>query len=511
MPSRRVWRLACCVKISPEPDRHSRARQHSTPIAYRTCEGIIEVLLYFTVVFNPWAFGTTQSWSVGVMNITGYSLGLLLLFKWLICWRTGYRPSRWRPLGSLDFTAAILTVVVLAYCLISAVNARMTFMTYPLLDYRECIRWLPHSYCAPWTWRAFGEYLGLALTFWAMRDWLLGKTHEEQKSQPSPAEAWKALALPARLRRLLWILCANGLLLAIEGIVQRLAGSNRLLWLIQPMVNQTAESQFGPYAYRSTAAQYFNLVWPVCAGFAWLWARAARQARHAGGLVRNRYGAWLVPAAILMAACPVISTSRGGALVAAGMIPLVLLGLLFANHRGHLGRKIGIILLFVLPVQLGLFLGWDQLKPRLERMFSDQLGGRTGIYKVGELIARDFPVFGTGPGSFSQIYSLYRTDDAPKTIAQAHNDWLETRVDMGWLGLGLVLLLLAVVALNWFYGEGIPAPAPWVAMIWIALAGCLVHARFDMPFRAHSVLSLFLTLCCILLCVHKKGASSKAP
>ena len=48
---------------------------------YRGCDRLTEGLLYFAIVFGPWAFGTTQDWSVHVMNGVGLTLGLLWLIK----------------------------------------------------------------------------------------------------------------------------------------------------------------------------------------------------------------------------------------------------------------------------------------------------------------------------------------------------------------------------------------------------------------------------------------------
>jgi len=42
------------------------------------------VLILFAVIFGPWAFGTTQPWSIQTMNIVGLALWALLAFKWLI-------------------------------------------------------------------------------------------------------------------------------------------------------------------------------------------------------------------------------------------------------------------------------------------------------------------------------------------------------------------------------------------------------------------------------------------
>ena len=42
---------------------------------YRVCEDVTEGLIYLMVIFSPWAFGTTQPWSIWTMNLAGYLLG----------------------------------------------------------------------------------------------------------------------------------------------------------------------------------------------------------------------------------------------------------------------------------------------------------------------------------------------------------------------------------------------------------------------------------------------------
>ena len=82
--------------------------------------------------------------------------------------------------------------------------------------------------------------------------------------------------------------------------------------------------------------------------------------------------------------------------------------------------------------------------------------------------------------------------------AQLHNDWLETRITFGWLGSGLIALALVAVVLRWFARGGIHGGRRFIILIWLALAGCLVHARYDFPFQIHSIVLLFLVLCAIL-------------
>src|SRR5512140_110904 len=120
---------------------------------YRYCDDLSEPLIYAMVIFSPWAFGTTQPWSMWVMNGAGYMLGLLLACKLAIRWRKDYRLQRWddeRPRDHgpvngqwsrrLTAALAVLTLAILAYCLISAVNARATYHREELsFAYHKCL------------------------------------------------------------------------------------------------------------------------------------------------------------------------------------------------------------------------------------------------------------------------------------------------------------------------------------------------------------------------------------
>jgi len=43
----------------------------------------------------------------------------------------------------------------------------------------------------------------------------------------------------------------------------------------------------------------------------------------------------------------------------------------------------------------------------------------------------------------------------------------------------------------------------------MALAGCLIHARFDLPFQVHSTLLLFLVICALLLNLSRPAGAFK--
>jgi hypothetical protein len=204
------------------------------------------VLIFPMVIFSPWAFGTTQPWSIWTMNAAGIALGILLLAKLFIRQVKGFRPPRWEnfskrsgwtsrhrdPLARLlTQTLAGLTVAILLYCLTSAWNAAATYNPGTrLFEYHHCLHWLPRSLDSHRTWSALWMYLGLAGSFWGIRDWLLGMTINEERALHRDGEnETPSPMLPDRLRRLLWLLCINGAVLGVESIVQRMLGSGKLL------------------------------------------------------------------------------------------------------------------------------------------------------------------------------------------------------------------------------------------------------------------------------------------
>jgi hypothetical protein len=498
---------------------------------YRLCEDLTEALIYVVAVFSPWAFGTTEDWTMWAMNAGGYALGALLVVKLAIRRLKGYRPLRWEKEESgtpkrRRLTAALagLTVAIPVYCLVGALNARATYHREMLgFEYHDYIKWLPATFDSSGTWFIFWCSLALACSFWGVRDWLLGKSSAEERAQRLNLEDGLrgTSCLPERWRRLLWALTVNGGLLALEGIVQRLANCPRLLFMVLPTVHQTADTQFGPYAYRSNAAQYFNLLWPASLGFWW------GQQSTGGANQKTRH--LPVICASIMAACPIISTTRGGALIAIGMF--ILAALFFAASQRHGKRdrasasagqgleppfeklrrhRTGMIMgVFVISsLALGLLLGWKALKPRMAQ-FKEGYEYRERMYQNAAPMAADYPIYGIGPGAFMHVFQLYRVATGTYWPPELHNDWLETRISFGWVGSGLIALALALAGLSWFFPGGLAGHGRFTVMLWLAMGGCLIHALFDFPFQVYSVVFLFLIWCAMAVNLSRKKSRLK--
>lgn len=483
------------MENSPQRERRKRPRRTETPILLRGLNYLQAAGILAMVVASPWLFGTTEAWSIQLMNWITYSLGGILLLKKVTCFLyrdqlpTNDIPPKPRLLTlSLD----LLICFLLGYILLSALNARAAYnFDEQQFLYRDDYNpKLPHSYDSNATWRDFWQYLGFACFFWTLRNWLLTDPGTEQNQESSSRRF-----LSPRLKLLLWIICLNGSLVALQAILQRLSGSSKLLWIRESWWKR-ADACFGPYSYRSNAAQYLNLIWPVTVGL-WLTLRSEFKRRNPTGRGGEGPHLVLIPLAAVTALAPLVSLSRGGAVIAGALLLAILATILFST-RFSLRFRLGTAAVFAVVVVLGANLAWPQLKKRLASLEHDQLGGRQEIYDNARKIASDFPRFGTGAGSFPAVYQLYRSSATQIWQAYVHDDWLEARATLGWVGfsvvLGLLLLGLSAVML----GGGLPLPPLLVTTMLLGLAGCLLHARFDFPLQIYSILLLVLTFLGIL-------------
>ena len=463
---------------------------------------VTQWVVWFMVIFSAWAFGTTQEWAMGVMNAAGYTLGVLFATRCLArradrsCLESQAKPGRGAQMATRLLGG--VTILLLAYCLVSALNARCSYLGDYQYKYFPCLNWLPHSYDARLTWHAFWNYLALALAFWAIRDWLNGMDLSEQAwmGDLRTADTGSKWFLPRRLRALLWVLSINGAVLAAQGLLQRVIGGGKLLWLVEPHIHKEAEAQFGPYAYRSNAAQYFLLLWPVVFGFWQLLSRVCPAGR------KLRMHNHLLPCILLMAIVPLISLSRAGAIIGIWAIFAVII---VARGDRRAGRRIllAACLLLGVAVLLGVYLGGEPLTNRFRASPVDV--SRLEIWRNTWQAFKQAPVFGTGPGTFSSVYGFYSSGVEDQGIAQAHNDWLELLLTFGIMGSVLVLGALALVLLQPFGNRRIYCGRAFPRFIYISLGSCLLYAVVDFPLTIYSILFLFIVNCAVLSSVSGHG------
>ena len=455
---------------------------------------LTEILIYFMVIFSPWAFGTTEPWSIWTMNISAYALGILLVTKWITRLATKYNPNpeleknelspKQNRLRLIQKTCTTLLAgsmfLLLAYILTSAINARASFnlATKEYTYFEGVNKDLPHSYDARGTWFLFWQYTGLTILFWSTRDWLTGAKLTKT-----------SITLNPRLKRLLLLLCFNGGILALECILQRInfgEYNGKLLFLIEPTINDGNIAQFGPFAYRSNAASYLNLLWPI--GIGLLIQMGRDNLEHQKKRIGNGPELLLIPCIILTASGPIISSARGGALVMIGLLIVVTVSFMLIKVRSKFLRFSVSMTLFV-GLGTAYYLGWEKIEPRFIKIYSDNMSSRSQLYETTLKMINDYGKFGSGPGSFEAIVQFELGGIMKRWETWVHNDYLEFYLTFGTVGGSLMCCILffftASATVRLFSKSG--RIVIWLSLM--SLLGVTIHAAADFPLQTLSILT----------------------
>ena len=478
-----------------------------TPPLYKFLDLSSGILLIALTLFLGWGFGINGlPWALWTVRTMGWALGGLLIGKWILCRVTGYHPLRHGTAGIAWPIRAlmILTGLILAWVLVSWLNPRAdasfgltgTFRGFSVLHYRDdFIPWLPHTYDLTATRSGFWTYTALAAAFWAARDWFRGNSRRERYQEGTTATD----RLPDRILQWLWIWILSALVMGVTGVLQRLDGTEKLLWIIPWGKYSIPSMQFGPYMYRANAAQYFNLIWPVALGF---WWTLRQQALAANSFTRlgNDASVVLLPITGVLAACPAITLTRVGTILTGVM--LLTSGITFLGGRRGIrkGAAWSLAAVFAGAFALVLWVAGDKLAARFNSNDFDSLNGRTKLFTAAEKMIRDFSWLGSGAETVPAVYSLYRTTSDENEALQGyiHNDYLETVATFGWIGAGFIFAAVLLVPVIWRWGGGTPVSGVFSSHIAIAFVGLLFHATVDFPFQITALLGTALILTALL-------------
>jgi len=268
-------------------------------------------------------------------------------------------------------------------------------------------------------------------------------------------------ASPKALGRLAVAATVNGAALVLFAFLQFFSSPHQTMYWGLPV---PLGSPFGPFICRNHFPFYVN----VCLGLAvgLLLARrrgsnasADSQERESGAgaswnplaLLHDPASLWITLALALMLAGVAFSLSRGGlvALACACGVCLVLR----SAGASRPGRWAGTLVSVGLALGLLAWLGTGPLRERLSTFWEGDLlqEGRGEIWADVLPAAKDFPLFGTGYGTFEHVELVYRRSPAHQgwVVEHAHNDYLEALVEGG-----AVRLLLSVAAVLFVYRLG---------------------------------------------------------
>jgi len=256
-----------------------------------------------------------------------------------------------------------------------------------------------------------------------------------------------------------------GLLLALIALVFRTGANGRIYGVWMPVGGPVALVHGGgPFINKNHFAGWLLMAVPL--GIGYFAALVARDLPHAGQGWRARLlwfstreanQAVLVGASLLfMGLALAMSLSRSGIacfVIAIGITSWAIVRRMAGERSGRAGRPgrgrttrllLGGYLAFLLVLSLG-WAGFETLAARFARVSGADAADRWSAWSDTVRIIKDFPLVGTGVGTFGDVMLFYQSTNPLDRVAQSHNDYLQVLAEGG-----LALAIPAVVFLAVF-------------------------------------------------------------
>ncbi len=426
---------------------------------------LIKVILFLLIIFTPVAFGSVELWAYSAME-----LGILLI---LILWslQSLIRPALRRvqdnptPVASqpgtpnknpllqfemcdsrpvqcganftgLKFAIPFLFLLLILFQLLSLppgllkVLSPKAFELRSLLsiaglqstisNYQSSISLFPFA-----TQVDFFKWLTLfGLFFFLLRSKLLDDNHRVT-------------------RQLIVVMMLMGVAESLYGMFEFFSGHKYILHL---SMGDEVSSVTGTFLNRNYCAGYLLMVIPLSVGY--LLSRESFQSVGYSGW-RHR-----------------LSSIDGKTLFFGFCIVVMILGLLFSASRMGISSLLLSFTLLILLVRspsregrfsrtsiliLGLALiwaAWIGLDAVISRFLtsSEDFKGRWVFWQNTFQIFKDFPIFGTGLGTFAWVFPMYRSFHIVEAATHAENDYLQLASEVGLVGVGFLLILLFLLS-----------------------------------------------------------------
>jgi O-antigen ligase len=387
---------------------------------------VIKFILVLLIVFSPLPQGSVDFWAFSLME-----LGILAL---LVLWAAGQVKDPQLLPRPLPGTAFIFLLLFLALALLQTVplpEGMVDFLSPRTYDLRHQLK------------AGNGPLEAVALSFFPfatkieflkwmiLSGFFLFFVH------------WKVPERGIRvIKQLIVVILIMGTFESLYGLFRFFGAQNHVLRL------EGAEeiySVMGTFINRNHFAGYLLMVIPLSVGL--LYSREARNMPVRGSRFHR------------------LSSLDAKTLVIGFSVIVMILGLLFsASRMGIVSLLLSFSVISILfkgsdsdrkfskrsVWMLGLALLWAAsigLDAVISRFFgtSGDFEMRWKIWKGTLQMIRDFPLFGAGLGTFTQVFPMYRSFHIRGLATHAENDFLQLASEAGLLGFAFLLILFVVL------------------------------------------------------------------
>ncbi len=388
-------------------------------------------LYLFILLFAPLAFGTVELWSLATVEVlTG--IAAVLLFA-----------SAWFSRKNLYFIPGLIPLLLL-----------LLFILLQLIPFPAGFVRLvsPASYAAyaPVLSLSGGEWIPLTIN---------QKATLQEFFRISCYSVFyiltiQLLSIDGRLKKTVFTVVGLAAAIAMLAIVQQVGSPDKIYWIRTVPENA---SPFGPWVNPNQFAGFMEMMSPLALGLFLFYKPRVRsdetsRARIVGFFTMpgsNRH-IFLGFSAILIALSVFVSLCRGGILTIT--LSAFVFMLLFNINRPKQGRAAILVIVGCVVMAVSWF-GWDAIIAEFNHGINSSgelRDGRFALWGDSLRIIQSYFLFGSGFGTFIDVFPSFRSFPGFHIFDHAHNDYLELLTDGGIIGFVLAgWFVIAVLRHGW--------------------------------------------------------------
>ncbi len=401
-------------------------------------------MLWFILFFAPAAFGATEWWSRAVLESLIFILAAMCSLR-------------------RDFVAP-LNVSLIGFAVIVALGVLQLLHARPLIEPAGLI---PSTLSRPQTFYALLFWTALTALLWSASGIL----------------RWEGV-----LRRLLWVVFAVGICIAVVGILQGGQG-NTDYYGLRPI---RQGRPFGPFTNSDHAA-----TWMVASAFVGAGLFASSFQRGRAPLTERIAQQILIAFALAVLIAGVFqANSRGGvnAFAVSALVTAFLAAGSISRDWPRRFMRLGVVLALG---AYGLFL---HTNPKWLGFVDGALDGsaayRLSMYRSGLRMLADFPISGVGLCGFINAFHAYQKPLVDGLVDHVHCSWLEIALEAGLIGLiafGAAVLQPLVALGRRLTAVDFPMRAA-AAGCFAALLAAVLHGFVEFSFQIPADAVLYVVL-----------------
>ncbi len=390
-------------------------------------------LFLATLIFAPLAFGSVETWSLGIVEILVFLTALAYFFHLRKTSEPLLRIPGILPL-SLLLLWMFLQMIPLPPDLVKLIAPAIHQTYAPLLDLNGNNHWIPLTVNQKATlleWIRITSY-GV---FYILTVQLLGRS--EALIKTVKIIAWLAIGI------------------AFLAIIQKFTSPHEIYWFRPTPENSGAT---GPWVYKNHYAGFMELVFPLTLALFFYYRPPVTYQQNLRTRIASIFTApssnlhfFMGFGVVLILASVFLALSRGG--IIAINLGLFFFLLLLTSKRAKPGSVLPLVLIGSLFLAVT-WLGWDPILAKFDKTFTETGGitdGRLLIWQDCAPMIHEFLFTGSGFGTFLHVYPQYSTLPFTDIVDHAHNDYIELLTDGGIIGFLLAAWFVVTILIHGFH------------------------------------------------------------